>query len=247
MQSITFPPVLPARDQVADDYFLGLDLAQARDWTALSVIKRSGLPEVFTCLDLVRWQGEPYTAIVREMVQLMNTEAIRGPRYLIVDGTGIGRPVVDMLREAMPEHFRAGCLKAVTITAGGAAHYDELSTYWHVPKVDLVSTYHCLFGTQRFRVAKSLTLADALHREINSFEVKTTAAGAETYSAWREQAHDDLVLSCALALYFGQPRRTPRPWGYDALPAQLTSMKGEEARGPMGAQGHGSEADYFTF
>jgi hypothetical protein len=46
--------------------------------------------------------------------------------------------------------------------------------------VDLVSTYHCLFGTGRFRVARSLKLADALYREIGSFEVKMTASGAET-------------------------------------------------------------------
>jgi hypothetical protein len=97
----------------------------------------------------------------------------------------------------------------------------------------------------RFRVARSLKLADALYREINSFEVKMTPSGVETFSAWREQAHDDLVLSCALALYFGHPRRTSRPWGYEC-PVQLTAMKGEEPNGRVGAMGYGAEGDFLT-
>ena len=33
--------------------------------------------------------------------------------------------------------------------------------------------------------------------------VKVTLAGNETFEAWRERDHDDLVLAVALALYVG--------------------------------------------
>jgi hypothetical protein len=59
--------------------------------------------------------------MVEEMVQLMHTEAIVGPRYLVVDGTGVVRPVVDMRYQALPEHYRAGMVKAVTIMAAARA------------------------------------------------------------------------------------------------------------------------------
>src|SRR5262249_55022796 len=156
----------------------------------------------------------------------------------VIDGTGIGRPVVDMIRQALPDHHRAGYVKAATITGGNACSFDEASTYWAVPKSDLVSTFHVLFGQKRLRIARELTLAETLHREIDGFVIKTKPSGAETFSAWREKEHDDLILSLALALFFA--RRTPRPWDYQA-PSQLTPMRGEDWPNRQGALGHGAE------
>jgi hypothetical protein len=36
-----------------------------------------------------------------------------------------------------------------------------------------------------------------------AFRAKVTLAGNETFEAWREHDHDDLVLEVALALYAG--------------------------------------------
>jgi hypothetical protein len=69
--------------------------------------------------------------------------------------------------------------------------------------------------------------ASALAEELAAFRVKITLAGNETFEAWRERDHDDLVLAVAMALYLGSfpptlvsivelpsvRRQRPRLWG----------------------------------
>jgi hypothetical protein len=58
---------------------------------------------------------------------------LSGCRKLAVDATGVGRPVVEMLKFA-----RLGCrLRAVTIT--GAESESYVDDYYHVPKRHLVT------------------------------------------------------------------------------------------------------------
>jgi hypothetical protein len=47
------------------------------------------------------------------------------------------------------------------------------------------------------------TLTPVLAQELSLFRVKITLAANETFEAWRERDHDDLVLALALALYVG--------------------------------------------
>jgi hypothetical protein len=89
------------------------------------------------------------------------------------------------------------------------------------------------------RIAKTLPLAETLRKEIDTFTVKISSSGHESYEAWREQDHDDLVLALALALW--STRRTERPWGVSG-PVKLTRGMGEEE--PVrrqGALGYGAE------
>jgi hypothetical protein len=39
-----------------------------------------------------------------------------------------------------------------------------------------------------------------------AFQVKSTTAATEEMDAWRQGAHDDLVLAIAVATWFGQRR-----------------------------------------
>ena len=45
---------------------------------------------------------------------------------------------------------------------------------------------------------------DTLIQELSNFKVKITTKGNDTYEAWREGQHDDLVLSVALACWYGE-------------------------------------------
>ncbi len=42
--------------------------------------------------------------------------------------------------------------------------------------------------------------------ELQNFKVKFTRAGNDTYEAWRESDHDDLVLAAAMAAWFGEKK-----------------------------------------
>ncbi len=117
---------------------------------------------------------------------------------LVVDATGVGRPVVDMLRGAGLD------LVAVTITPGDAVSRD--GDDWRAPKRDLVGALQLLFQQERLRVAQGLPEAATLTRELLDFRVKISAAGHDSYAAWREGAHDDLVLATALAVWWAEER-----------------------------------------
>lgn len=181
------------------DYFVGLDLGQAQDFTALTVVERLRAPQDTPLLvrHLERFPlGTSYPAIVRRVVEVMTKPPLRGASTLVIDATGVGTAVVDLLRVARP----AGSVIAVTITAGDETKRNGLD--WRVPKRELVGALQVLLQTTRLKVADSLPLAATLLQELHGFRVKITAAAHDTYGPWREGAHDDLVLAVALACWY---------------------------------------------
>jgi hypothetical protein len=61
---------------------------------------------------------------------------------------------------------------------------------------------------EQVAIAEGLPLTAVLAEELAAFRVKVTPAGNETFEAWRERDHDDLVLAVALALSAGSFRPT---------------------------------------
>ena len=121
-------------------------------------------------------------------------------------------------------------LVPVTSTAGQIAHAapDEKGGGFSVPKKDLVGALQVLLTSGRLRVepVRGTSLAKwapTLQREFENFRVKITAHANETYEAWREKEHDDLVLAVAIACWcgekamldlwyrVGEPDRPPQP------------------------------------
>jgi hypothetical protein len=106
------------------------------------------------------------------------------------------------------------CPVRVLITAGAAVTRQE--GCWHVPKRDLVSVLQVLLQTKRLQVAEDLPEASMLVKELLSFKVKITTQAHDTYGAWREGVHDDLVLATALACWYANRidgRRIPVIYG----------------------------------
>jgi hypothetical protein len=137
--------------------------------------------------------GTPYPLIAEKIVTLMKSNELRDDCDVVVDATGVGKPVIDMISQ------KGVRVIPVTITGG----FNIISAYegYHVPKRDLVSAVQVLLQSRRFKIADSLPLVDVLVREMENFKVKITRIG-ETYEAWREREHDDLVLAVALALWY---------------------------------------------
>jgi hypothetical protein len=142
--------------------------------------------------------GTSYPKIVERVVEMYGAEPLAGS-VLAVDATGIGRPVVDMLRKARP-HCR---LKPITITAGNAAAPDGAG--WSVPKKDLIGALQVLLQSRRLVVARSLPYAALLVKEMEAFRVKVNIATAhESFEALREGDHDDMVLAVGMAAWLGE-------------------------------------------
>jgi hypothetical protein len=182
----------------------GLDLAQVSDFTALAVdmltvvdhpLRKGYKAWQHSIVGLRRWQDMSYPRIVAEIAELLNVKLPNAP--LAVDQTGVGRPVVDQFRGTVI----AARLVPVTITSG--SHAAEDTDGWKVPKKELVGVIQALLGTKRLAIAPG-PLKATLATELQRFRVKITTAGNETFEAWRERDHDDLVLAVALACWYGE-------------------------------------------
>jgi len=195
-------------------YLLGLDLGQAADFTALAIAKRQEARGVasYELPWLERFPlGTSYPTIVAAVVERTRQLARQAPGVpcvLVADATGVGRPVVDLLVRAK----LAARLIAATITGGDTATHD--GPRWRVPKRELVSTAQVFLQSKRLHIASALPEAATLTRELLAFQVKINAETAnDSYGAWREGAHDDLVLAVALALWAGErPEVRGRPF-----------------------------------
>jgi hypothetical protein len=134
------------------------------------------------------------------------------PPVLVLDATGVGAAVVEMVRESMMLAKVRGNQIAVTITAG--SEWTCLGNgHWRVAKFQLASILMSVIGGRRWHVADVLE-RETLIREAQNFSVKITQAGNETFESWRESEHDDLVLALALGLWAAEciDWKTQLPW-----------------------------------
>ena len=184
-------------------FFVGLDLGQAQDPSALAAIEKTrpgSAPATYDVRELRRWPlGTGFPEIVEEVVGLFASPPLAGG-MLVVDATGCGRPCVDLFRRARP----AATLRPVLITAGQATRWDEWG-YYHVAKVQLAGCLRALLGERRLRFARQLPLAKTVEKELQTFKARITPAGSEQFLAdWREGQHDDLALAVAIGCYAGE-------------------------------------------
>ncbi len=191
---------LPRVQQPA--YFIGLDLGQSQDFSAMAILERHGASKhdyAFHCRHLHRWKlRTSYPAIVAESVAIANDPKLRTrdrKPLLAVDATGVGAPVIDLFKKATL-HAK---LEPVQIVGGSTVSKERGLN--RVPKRDLVSVVQVALQNGRLRIAEKLPDAATLVKELQNFQVKITDTGNDTYGAWREGTHDDLVLAVALALW----------------------------------------------
>jgi hypothetical protein len=188
--------------------FIGLDLGQAQDFSALGIIESircndaNGKSKILqlNCIHLQRWQlRTSYTAIVADVVAMVNGIRKNQPQYgnptLAIDATGCGAPVVDLFKR---EKMNA-ILAPIQIVAGANVSEDNGMT--RVPKRDLVSGVQVALQSRTLKIASELSEAETLARELQNFTVKITDSANDVYGAWRVGTHDDLVLAVALAVW----------------------------------------------
>ena len=102
-------------------------------------------------------------------------------------------------------------LTPVAVTIHGGDQGSHEGNNYRVPKRDLVGTLQVLLQTGRLKIADALPRAAILVQELLNFKVTIDPRTAhDSYAAWREGQHDDLVLACALACWWGE-RGQARP------------------------------------
>ena len=122
---------------------------------------------------------------------------LAGRSTMIVDATGVGTPVVDMLKRA-----GLGCLLAPVLITGGDLQRREQG-YYMVPKRDLMAGMVVRLERGQLKIAAGLKGGEQLMREMAGMRVRVRASGREEYGARRAGEHDDLVVAVALACWGG--------------------------------------------
>jgi hypothetical protein len=173
-------------------FVVGVDLGQTADYTAITILEERERSS-YDVRYLERLRNTPYPSIVRRLDHLV--KRLPEKPSMAVDATGVGRPVIDMIRDA---HLRAD-VYPITLTGGDAVVRDGMER--RVPKRDVASTIAVLLQTGRLRIARGLKESETLLRELLNFRVKISLSGHDSYEAWREQEHDDLVLAVGLAAW----------------------------------------------
>lgn len=214
-------------------YFVGLDLGQAADYTALAIIEEP------------LWSGGSWVSpapMTRAHYTLLREENLRRGRpphppleVRHLERFDLGTPyttIVDRVNEiahtpplaglpsvllvdktgvgaAVLDAFEQSGIRpmAITIHGGSTVSFDPHRRGYRVPKRDLVTAVQVLLQTRRLRIAERLPEAATLKQELLNFRIKVNPATAhDSYEHWREGDHDDLVLATAMTCWFREAR-----------------------------------------
>jgi hypothetical protein len=201
-----------------ESYIVGVDLGHTVDPTAICVMHYSKTPlDTFTMtraanracanvnmqdteerFDVVHLErlplGTDYPAVARHIAELLKRPPLKHAGYeLIIDATGVGLPVVQILEEKGLRPIK------VMITAG-AEQLNAGGNLWHVAKSILISHLDAALHTAELHFAPELLEASAMKDELAHFDRHVTASGRASYAA-RTNKHDDLVLAVSLCVW----------------------------------------------
>jgi hypothetical protein len=200
-------PTVQDNGATAARIIMGLDLGEVKDYSALNCLHMTkqirttgGYSRHYACRLLVRWPLHTgYEQIIENVRTIAQNLPIRPE--LVIDATGAGRPVASMFRRAA---LPIKTFVPVIIT-GGTKVMQEPDGYWHVAKRELVSSVQSALQSGRLAIAKKLKESKTLIRELQTFRAKINISTSnESFEAWRAKDHDDMVLSTALALWYGE-------------------------------------------
>jgi hypothetical protein len=212
-------------------WVLAVDLGQSSDPTALSILQHQvgvidsnsdyqrhtntgQIPQTDAKRINVKYLerlklGTTYPDVIEHIAGLLQQPPLCGddsndPATLVVDDSGVGRPVSDLLIDRGLRPIR------VTIVPGAGTVCVGTDT-WHVSKQILVSTVDAMLHIGTLRFAAELSDAPAMKEELKNFRRKLSEAGRASYAA-RSGQHDDMVLSVAIGCWWLAHPPPPQPF-----------------------------------
>lgn len=187
-------------------YWLGVDLGQSQDYTALTILLDECLPEWEsghkqilgprrrTVVHADKFKGVSYPDIVAHVLRTMSNEKLRGKVRLIVDGSGLGRVVSDLLTDASVPHT------AIQMVAG--QNWARKGRYVNVGKTLLLENLSVMFATGDLSFVADLPLRQDILHELETFQLEMTAAGNQVITQGKVGTHHgDLAISLAIAAF----------------------------------------------
>lgn len=158
--------------------------------------------QVYNIVHLERVRlGTSYPDVVELVGQRFAGIPEGADKTLLVDGTGVGKAVVDLMRERG--------LRPISIVITGGDNVTAAGHNKHVPKRDLIGALQVLMQSGQLKVARGLRDGLTLERELRNYKYTLSQSAHDTYNA-REGEHDDLVLAACLSAWGAQRKREVR-------------------------------------
>ena len=139
--------------------------------------------------------GTTYPTVVERVREVVRRPALAGRCTLVMDATGVGAPVLDLLRLENP-----GC-GIVPVNLTGGARESHGSGVWNVPKREIVTGLLVMLEKRELELSMRVASARALDQELAGMEARVTRTGHLSFGTRREGEHDDLVMAAALACW----------------------------------------------
>lgn len=182
-------------------FIIGVDLGQMQDYAAYLILRenaqyvqdRHSIVKRYDVVGLERARTS-YETFVEGLWYVFENPQIKLYGQLIMDLTGVGRAVIEMMRKKKLHPI------GVNIT-GGYEITKTVDGNFNVPKKELITAVTVLLQSYNLHIAPSLPLAAELRKEMENFQVKLSARGHESFEG-ESGTHDDMVIALALASWW---------------------------------------------
>jgi hypothetical protein len=204
----------PYKDHIT--LLCGVDLGKRFDRSACSVVEQQytggGLGHYYV-RNLQRFRlGTSYSSVAKALknmdTQLRLYAAKQGKTPFItwlIEANGVGEGVIEIIERELPN----AQLYKVYVTGGinASVDYNEIK----LPKSQMLSRLVALYDAGLIHMSKKSRQINAMIDELQSFNINVSESnGHETYGA-KIGKHDDMVISLALACWYGQSQQPYQP------------------------------------
>lgn len=194
-------------------FLVGLDIAQARDKNAFSIILDERLPifddnghpilgkrrrEIVQARQLPAMSYDDLAQVTRN---LMMDPSIAGRAHLVVDASGVGRAFCDILNTKSVQHTRV----QMVVGENEAEQKERGTTFNNVGRNKLLSALNSAFHVNDLTIA-DFPARDKLREELESFEASISEAGRMKIDGGTKFGHADIAISAALAFWLSDHR-----------------------------------------
>lgn len=184
-------------------FHIGLDLGQ-HDPSGVVIIEDRQLPAMRdngaalekrqrSVVYADRIQNTRYIEIAHHVAALTRRSPVADRWTLTVDATGVGRAFVEVLSELGIAHMPVQMVGGMSITNSGR--------FTNVAKNLLITSLAGAFETQQLSIAADLPARNEFMVELESFQVKFSAAGNQIFDGGGDGHHADMVIAACLAWF----------------------------------------------
>jgi hypothetical protein len=145
------------------------------------------------------WEVDKRKHDYEARLERWDRRAVRWPVDLYVDGTGVGKPVVDMVRRMLKQDPRTERASLHDIRITHSDRYDAGADPAMLGKAYMVSNMQRLFQQDLVHIPRSSPEVEQMVTELKQYEIRLNDNGTDIYGVFGNKTHDDLATALGLA------------------------------------------------